>query len=260
MWEYVQGLLVGPPDAAVEPVAVLWDRGEVDYSEVGAVVGHHVVGCGFSEVVEACPYELAYLPFLVVGHREVDVGNIGPAAVFKVVGRALQVVVTDIRGHLHGELVHASRGNRGGGLAAEHELLRQGVVSLLIEVHAVVEARYVEQRGQTVLEHAEHLVHSAGYESRRILAAADVGEEPGRFVAAGVALARNLVAYAPHDHRGAVAVLAQHVDHVLFGPLVEVQMIAVAAFGDVPLVERLHHHHEAHLVAQGYQLGRGHVV
>ena len=37
-------------------------------------------------------------------------------------------------------------------------------------------------------------------------------------------------------------------------------MIAVLALGDVPLVEGLDHHHEAHLVAEFHEFGRGHVV
>ena len=37
-------------------------------------------------------------------------------------------------------------------------------------------------------------------------------------------------------------------------------MVPVLTLGDIPFVERLEHHHEAHLVAELHQLGRGHIV
>ena len=37
-------------------------------------------------------------------------------------------------------------------------------------------------------------------------------------------------------------------------------MVTVLTLGDIPFVERLEHHHEAHLIAELYQLRRRHVV
>lgn len=54
--------------------------------------------------------------------------------------------------------------------------------------------------------------------------------------------------------------MVQHVHQIAFDPLVEIAVITVPALGHLPLVERLDHHHESHLVAQFDQrLGR-HVV
>ena len=47
----------------------------------------------------------------------------------------------------------------------------------------------------------------------------------------------------------------QHAYHITLGPLVEITVITILAFGIVPLVERLHHHHETHFVTKTYELG-----
>ena len=57
-----------------------------------------------------------------------------------------------------------------------------------------------------------------------------------------------------------VAVLTKHIDHIALGPLLEITVIAVFTFCDVPFVKRLYHHHEAHLVAKTHQFGCRHVV
>ena len=42
----------------------------------------------------------------------------------------------------------------------------------------------------------------------------------------------------------------QHVYHIAFRPLFEKSMVPVLTLGDVPLVERLNHHHESHFIAK----------
>ena len=54
--------------------------------------------------------------------------------------------------------------------------------------------------------------------------------------------------------------MMDHIDHILLRPVGEEAMVAVLAFGDIPFVEGLDHHHEAHLVAEFHELGRGHIV
>ena len=54
--------------------------------------------------------------------------------------------------------------------------------------------------------------------------------------------------------------MAQHVHHVFLRPFAEEAVITVLALGDIPFVERLQHHHKAHLVAQFHQFGSRHVV
>ena len=89
---------------------------------------------------------------------------------------------------------------------------------------------------------------------------ADVLQEAGRLDAARDALRGNLVADAPHHHTRVVAIVAEHVDHVALRPCVEEPVVAVLTLGDIPLVERLQHHHESQLVAEPDQFGRRHVV
>ena len=61
--------------------------------------------------------------------------------------------------------------------------------------------------------------------------------------------------------------MMEHVDHVSLRPdhavaavLVEESVVSVLTFGDVPFVEILQHHHEAHLVAELDELLGRHVV
>lgn len=51
--------------------------------------------------------------------------------------------------------------------------------------------------------------------------------------------------------------MVQHVHQIAFDPLVEIAVITVPALGHLPLVERLDHHHESHLVAQFDQRSAG---
>ena len=74
------------------------------------------------------------------------------------------------------------------------------------------------------------------------------------------ALLGNLVADAPHNHAGMVAVAAHHVAQVALAPLVEILAVAVGNLGDAPHVEGLVHHHQAHAVAQLQQLRRRRIV
>ena len=61
--------------------------------------------------------------------------------------------------------------------------------------------------------------------------------------------------------------MMQHIDHISFRPytsvsavLAEESVVAVFAFGDVPFVEILAHHHEAHFVAEFDEFLCRHVV
>ena len=125
---------------------------------------------------------------------------------------------------------------------------------------AVVEAGYVEHGGKAVTQDAGYLVHAAGDGTCGVFAMADILQERCHLVAFGAALGGHFVTNTPHHHAGVVAILAKHVHHVLLRPLVEEAVVTVLTLGDIPFVERLEHHHEAHLVAELHQLGRGHIV
>ena len=124
----------------------------------------------------------------------------------------------------------------------------------------VIESRYIQKIGKAVLENTDHLVHAASGKTCGILTMDDVDEELGGVVSGFVALARNFVSDAPEDHRRVVAELVKHVHHVFLRPFVKEEMVAVAAFLDVPLVEWLYHHHESHLVAKSHKFRGRHVV
>ena len=88
----------------------------------------------------------------------------------------------------------------------------------------------------------------------------DVLQELRNFVSDRAALGGNLIADAPHYHTRIVAIVVQHIHHIAFCPFVEVTVISVFTFGDVPFVERFDHHHESHFITQFHEFGSRHVV
>ena len=87
MREYVQGRFVLVPDAPVKVVTVLRDICQVNDSEdrrmVRPCVG--IIWRRLAEIIEACPYELAYAPRIVLVCCKILVRNIGPVAVSGVI-------------------------------------------------------------------------------------------------------------------------------------------------------------------------------
>jgi len=127
-------------------------------------------------------------------------------------------------------------------------------------VGAVVETGNVYHSGETVFQDTRHLVHTAGNRACGVFAVAYILQERSDFIALGTALRRHFVANAPHDHTRIITVMAQHIHHVPLRPFVEVTVIAVIAFGNIPFIERLYHHHKAHFVAKLHQFRSRHVV
>ncbi len=93
-------------------------------------------------------------------------------------------------------------------------------------------------------------------------------QELCHLVAVRAALRRHLIPDTPHYHARIVAPLMKHIHHVPFRPchsrnirrLIEEPVIAVGAFGNVPLVKRLNHHHQSKLITQAHKLGSRHIV
>ena len=110
MREDVEGRGLTVPDAAIEPVAVLRDGGEVYDAEHGAVVGPGilVVGARLAEIVETCPDELSEGPFIVIRKGEIYVGDIGPGAGIQIVGGAMVVGIDGTETLFCRQLVHAT--------------------------------------------------------------------------------------------------------------------------------------------------------
>ena len=57
-----------------------------------------------------------------------------------------------------------------------------------------------------------------------------------------------------------VAVLSEHVYHILFRPFLEETVIAVVALRDIPFIKGLQHHHESHLITKLYEFRSRHVM
>ena len=124
----------------------------------------------------------------------------------------------------------------------------------------VVEARHIHHLGKTRLQGILRPVHPLGDGARRIQAVADVLQPTGDPPAFLAPLLGNLVADAPHDDAGVVAVVPHEGLHVLVGPFVEEPCIAVPALGIDPHVEALRHDHHPQRVAELHQELRRHIV
>ena len=161
---------------------------------------------------------------------------------------------------LHRKMVGAPGTDGRRRLGTQHEALRQLFVAILVTESAVIDSRDVQLGRETVGKHAVDLVHATCDRTRRVLPVADGLEESRRLVTIGSALGRNLIADAPHDYGRRIPERMEHAYHVTLGPLVEITVITILAFGIVPLVERLHHHHETHFVTKAYKLGSRRIV
>ena len=129
---------------------------------------------------------------------------------WKLVDPALGLVL------LHGEAVVPARGDAGSGFAAKDGLSGVLVHEFLIKVRLVVEAVYV-QGGGIGLEGRPGVVVAGGGGPGGVLAVADVGEHLGNVPAGAVPLLAALVADAPENHRGVVAVPVDEGDEVFCG-------------------------------------------
>ena len=187
--QQVDGVLLGVPSRAVEPVAVLGQAGQVADAEVArARWPVLVVGGGLAEVVVARPHELADYPRLVVLLGPVVVGQVAPGAVFQVVTRALavggedglRVVALGPGGEAgvvvgpDGELIHAPAADGRCRLGAEQESLRQLLDARVVLVYAIVESWHVHHLGHAALDGCLGVVETLGDGARGVEVVADV--------------------------------------------------------------------------------------
>ena len=255
--------IFGIPFRAVEVIAVLGQRCQVDNTKHAAVIWPRigVVRCRFAEVVETGPHKLAYHPWQIIVGCEIQVGDVRPIAVFCVVRRTLMIIVHSSIFLLHREHIHSARRHGRSCFRAQNYVLRQFFVGFFIAFHLVVESGDVESGGKAVGGYCIKLVHTACHGASWVFAMAYILKEIEFAHSVGTPLARHFVAYTPHHHRGIVAIVMKHIHHVALCPLGKYRPVAVAALGaECPVVEGLYHHHKAHLIAQLHEFGRRHVM
>ena len=263
MRKHMQCGIIGVPFRTIEVVAVLRQRSQVDYAKHAAVIWPRIsiVRCGFAQIIETGPNKLTNHPWQIVVSSKVEVGNIRPIAILQVIRRALVIIVHSSGFAFHREHIHATRRNCGCRFRAKNDVLRQFFICLAIALHLIVIARDIEGCRKTVVSNGIELVHATGHGASRVLTMANILQEVHFSHAIRSPLAGHLVAHAPHHHRRIVAIVVQHVHHVFFSPFVEYRTVTVLAFRtECPVVERLNHHHETHLVAQFHQLRCRHVM
>ena len=297
--EEVQDGLVRPPLALIQVINVFGESGQVDDAEVGAARGP-AVGRGLADVVEAGPDVLAGDEVVVLHVAQGAFVGIAPRHVAVVVGRAregfvIEGYVPTGRPDVHRVAGHpvVAAGHQGGnalrddeGLAGE--ILRHAGKPVVVVVEADdVQRTRAEQvvagirlvatggdgaRGVEGTGHVGQFLGQQGVDGQfaaflgqHVGAMAEVQDEVGLGQAEGVGLGvapllQHLVADAPHEDGGMVAVAADEVGQVALVPFIEVAGIVVRRLLLAPHVEGLIHHDEAHAVAEVQQLRCGRVV
>ena len=227
--------------------------------EVGENRVVEVVGCGFTDVVEACPHELSATlgvhvlkaPFVV--RARCPAGGIQVVGTYLVVGHSAALVLFD------GEHVEPPRGDAGSGLAAEVWLAGIVVVELGIGVGLVIEPVDVDDL-MIGLGGGPQVVVACGGEPGGVLFVAEVRQFLTQVPFVLVALFSDFVPDAPQDYAGMVAVTVDEGYHILVRPVIEKTGIAVGFLGNRPGIGKFIHHQESHPVAQVQEFRCGRVV
>ena len=122
----------------------------------------------------------------------------------------------------------------------------------------IIDADDIKRIHPLLLEESLPHMHSYGYRTRRVFPMADLRKELrlGKALLRIILYSTNLIAGAPHNNTGVITEAPDHPGEVFLRPLIKVLVISVLALGTFPFVEGLHHHHEAHLVAELHQFRR----
>ena len=112
----------------------------------------------------------------------------------------------------------------------------KSLIRLHITVSPIIKTGYINHCRKPVGKHASYLVHTASNGACRVFAMANILQERSHFVALGTTLGRNLISYTPHYHTRIVPIMMQHVYHILFCPFVEIAVITILTFGNIPVL------------------------
>ena len=124
----------------------------------------------------------------------------------------------------------------------------------------IVKSRNVDHSGKSVGKYASHLVHSAGNGTGRVFTMANILQELGYFITDRTALGRYFISDTPHYYTRIVTVIMKHIHHITFCPFIEITVITVFTFGDIPFIKWFNHHHKSHFVTQCYEFGSRHIM
>ena len=158
------------------------------------------------------------------------------------------------------ELVYATAANRGTSLTSKHKTMANFFIDFNVIPWMIIDSNNIISVNEAICKRSLDIIKATSHWSGRVLAMAYILKEFSGLPAIIFKLRRHFIANAPHHYRRIVAELMQHIHHVLLGPLVEETMIAVLAFGHIPFVKGLNHHHHSHLVAKTDKLRGRHIV
>ena len=132
----------------------------------------------------------------------------------------------------------------------------------------IVQAGNIKSISKTITHGSCGKIDSTGADTGRILPVTYILKEMNHLVSTFSPLGRNLVTNTPHYHRRIIAPLMEHAQHITLSPghaldvrlLIKPSVIAILTLCHIPLVERLHHHHESHLITKANQIRIRHIV
>ena len=213
-----------------------------------------------TQIIKARPDELSDCPVIIIRQSKILIGKIRPGTTLHIITGALMVIIHHTSSLLYGKFIDTTRTYSGSRLRTKHNILWKSLIRLHITVSPIIKTGYINHCRKPVGKHASYLVHTASNGACRVFAMANILQERSHFVALGTTLGRNLISYTPHYHTRIVPIMMQHVYHILFCPFVEIAVITILTFGNIPFIERFQHHHKAHLVTEFHQFGCRHIV
>ena len=160
------------------------------------------------------------------------------------------IVILCISAFLYRKFIYATGTNGRRSFGTKHYILRQQFISFQITVCTIIKTGYINHCCKAILQNTGNLIHTASNRACRVFTMTDILQERSNFIAYRATLGRNFITDAPHHNTRIVAELMQHIYHIAFCPLVEIAVIAILTFGNIPFVERFHHHHKAHFITE----------
>ena len=209
-----------------------------------------IIGRRLTQIIESCPNELADSPVIIIRQSKIFIWNIRPGTMLQVISGRLVIIVLRIPAFLYREFIYATRTNGRRCFRTKYYILRQQFISFQITVCTIIKTGHINHGGKTISKNASHLIHAASNRTCRIFTMTDILQERSDFIAYRTTLGRNFITDTPHYDTRIVAELMQHIYHITFCPLVEITVIAILTFGNVPFVERFQHHHKTHFITK----------
>ena len=251
--------LVVRPFCHVVIIAVLRETGGIHLPEVRVFCK---IRSGLTDVIPTAPDKLSktVIPVSVGTHNHIGIfGTPVGGAVTE--GGALTVVIGE-KTIGQREMVNASALQCGRSFAAENAPVRVFFVMLIIEMLHIIVANEIHFCSTGLGTFASHNIGTHADDSIAVVIQLFYGiaKHTGNFQSPVKVDIVNLIADAPDEHRGVIAVLPYPASEILFPPFLEIVAIIIIGFTFFPHIKTFCIEKKSHLITEFHQLHAGHIV